>query len=82
MGWFRNWVREWRETYEAYPVATALTWIEMLTALGLFVGTTVVLSTGGAVPTLAGGAFVAVGVAFAVWFTTLRQPVVERLMAD
>lgn len=82
MGWFRNWIAEWRETYEAYPVATALTWLEMLTAVGLFAGTAVVLSMGGEVPTLAGGAFVAVGVVFAVWFTTLRQPVVERLMAE
>jgi hypothetical protein len=82
MGWLGTWIGEWRETYEAYPVATALTWAEMLTAVGLFAGSALLLASGGELPGPAGVGFVAVGVAFAVWFTTLRQPVIEHLMAD
>jgi hypothetical protein len=81
MGWFGTWVGEWRETYEAYPVATVLTWVEMLTAVGLFAGSALLLASGGGVPGAVGVGFVLVGVGFAVWFTTVRQPVIERLMA-
>jgi hypothetical protein len=82
MGWLGTWIDEWRETYRAYPVATVVTWVEMLVAVGLFVGSLALVATAGDPPDAVGVGFLAVGVAFAVWFSVVRAPVVERLVSE
>jgi hypothetical protein len=81
MGWFGDWLREWRATYDTYPVATAVTWIEMGVAMALFVLSMAVTTAGGRVPVLVAAFLLAGGAGFVVWFAVVRQPVVERLVA-
>lgn len=82
MGWFDVWIQEWRDTYDAYPVATVVTWGELLAAVGLLVFSFVYMAVATRAPTWMGVALLSVGTAFAVWFTVLRRPLMDRLVGE
>jgi hypothetical protein len=75
-----GWLAEWRETYDAYPVATAVTWGELLLGVGLMPAALVYPVFASRLHWGVGVALVAVSALFAVWFTVLRRPVMERLL--
>ncbi len=77
----RGWLAEWRETYETYPVATAVTWGELVLGFTLMPAALVYPAFARRLHWSVGFALVAVSAAFAVWFTVLRAPVMERLLA-
>ncbi len=76
-----GWLAEWRETYAEYPVATAVTWGELLLAFALMPAALVYPAFAGRLPAAVGVGLVAVSALFGVWFTALRGPVMERLLA-
>ena len=75
-----GWLAEWRETFDAYPVATTVTWVELLLAFVMMVAALVYPAFARRLHWGVGAALVAVSAAFAVWFTVLRRPVMERLL--
>jgi len=77
-----GWLAEWRETYDAYPVATLVTWGELLFGVALLPAALAYPAFARRLPWGVGLALVAVSAAFVVWFTVLRGPVMERLLAD
>jgi len=75
-----GWLAEWRETYEEYPVATTVTWGELLLAFVMMPAALVYPAFATRLHWSVGLALVAVSAAFVVWFTVLRGPVMERLL--
>ncbi len=74
------WLSEWRETYEAYPEATVVTWVELLLVVVLLSLALSFPVLSSALPWTVGALVVALGAAFVVWFTVVRAPVMDRLV--
>lgn len=80
MGRLSAFLAEWRETYEAYPAATAITWFEFLLGLVLIPAALAYPALQPRLPWTVGVGLVVLGAGFVVWFTVLRRPVIERLV--
>ncbi len=75
-----GWLAEWRETYDAYPVATAVAWGELLLAGLLLPAALVYPAFASRLHWSVGAALATAGAGFAVWFTAVRGPVMDRLL--
>lgn len=80
MGRLSTFVAEWRETYAAYPAATAITWLEFLLGLVLIPAALAYPALQPRLPWTVGAALVVLGAAFVVWFTVFRSVVIARLV--
>ncbi|PSQ57442.1 hypothetical protein BRD18_07460 [Halobacteriales archaeon SW_7_71_33] len=80
MGPLSSWVEGWRETYEAYPAATALNLAELSLAGVLLLAALLYPAFARRLPWQVGLVLVALGAGFVVWFTVLRASVLDRLV--